>query len=192
MPGSSVGQTGIIQIFVLLLAFPASQMPGLTQARCSITIVPPRGWTVGKSETSPDGQCVFGVSPQKDWSRIRRENADVDPGPYPITITVFTGRLETLVEKQELGKDARGWYFPGRAGVTNRASELKTRCCLAVRGRSETGRYGKSGYAGMGQVEIAIVVDKNTIAWIQSDSSLALLEDGLETFDKLMMSLRFR
>ena len=179
-------------ILVLLLAYPAFQKPAPPQERCSITIVLPRGWTAGKGDTSPDRQCVFGVIQREGWSRIRRENADIDTDPYPISITVFTGRLETLVEKRELGKDAQGWYFEGRAGITTRASELKTSCCLAVRGRSETGLYGKSGYAGMGQVQIAVVVGKDKIAWMESDPSLALLEDGIEVFDNLMMSLLFR
>src|SRR5438034_494218 len=88
-----VGRTGVTQmhtILVLLLAYPAFQKPAPPQERCSITIVLPRGWTAGKGDTSPDRQCVFGVIPREGWSRIRRENADIDTDPYPINITVFT------------------------------------------------------------------------------------------------------
>lgn len=179
-------------IIALLLVSVALQKPAAAVQRCSITIVLPHHWTAGRSSTSRDGTCEFGVIPREAWSRIRRDIADVKIDPYPIHISVIAGTVETALKAQGLSKDERGWYFEGRAGVTNRATQLTTSCCTAIRGASEVGNYGDRGYVGMGEAQIGVVIGNGRIVWMQGDPMLSLLDDGTEAFDKLMMSVKFR
>jgi len=171
-----------------------STAPPLVE-RCGIAVaLPAEGWTVDPGDTTKDGVCVFGLSP-KSWPRIRRE-ADWDTDVNAVTISVFPGDLNELLKHQStVFKDERGWHFAGRAGVSNPGVEIQTPCCMAIRGASEVGSYGKEGYRGMAERPIAIVAGKNRVAWIEADPSLSLSDPDLvedDRFDRLMMSLEFR
>ena len=182
-------------LVVLVLAGALGPAAPQLVERCGIAVaLPAECWTVDPGETTKDGVCVFGLSP-KSWPRIRRE-ADWDTDVNAVTVSVFPGDLDQFLKFQRsLFKDERGWRFAGRAGVSNPGVEIDTPCCVAIRGASEAGSYGKDGYRGMAERPIAIVVGTNRVARIEADPSLSLSDPDLvedDRFDRLMMSLEFR
>jgi len=182
-------------LVILVLARVLASAAAPLVERCGIAIsLPTDGWTVDRSETTADGACVFGLSP-KSWPRIRQE-ADWDTDVNAVTVSVFPGDLDQFLKARLiLFKDERGWRFIGRAGVSNPGVEIKTPCCMAVRGATEVGSYGKNGYRGMAERPIAVVVGTKRVAVIEADPSLPLSDPDLvedDRFDRITMSLEFR
>ena len=133
---------------------------------------------VASPGTTKDGGCRFDLS-----SRSRRRSE----GPA-ITIDVFPGSIDDAEGVGRFSKDKQGWFTEGRQGITNRADEIKTPCCVAIRGFNEVGRYGKAGYLGMGEMRVAFIAGKGRAAFLQS----SLEGDADQVFDPLLLSFEFR
>ena len=143
--------------------------------RCGITFGLPVGWiaTVAKVEGNV---CEFGVSPK---SRSGRRQA--------ISVSVFRGSIANA-EEAGFKKNEAGWFTEGREGVRNQAHEIRTPCCLAIRGTTDVGRYDDTGYAGSGEMFEAFVVGKGRVAYLAS----SLEGDADQAFDPFVLSIRFK
>ena len=167
----------MVTIAAVILAIGLGAAPSRRVERCHVAFQLPAGW-VASPGTTKDGNCRFDLSPR---SRRRSQGS-------AITIDVFAGSIDDAEGVGQFSKDEHGWFTEGRQGVTNRAEEIKTPCCVAIRGFNEVGRYGKAGYLGMGQMRVAFVAGKGRAAFLQS----SLDGDADQVFDRLLLSLEFR
>jgi hypothetical protein len=159
----------------LALGIELGAAPPRRVERCHVTVQLPSGWVASPGIATEGGGCRFGVS-----SQPRTKGFDV-------TVDVSAGNIDDAEALGLFRKDETGWFTEGRMGVINRADEIKTPCCIAIKGRNEVGRYGKAGYLGMGEMLVAFIVGNGRTAWLQSSVERA----DTETFDPFVQSLRF-
>ena len=156
---------------------------------CGFVVQVPAGWTVQPVtwDFGSEADCAVGLRPP-DWLRLRA-GSDLEIPEFAIYVGVSTGTLETACKPAIVCRDARGWYFEGRAGARGPARGIRTKMGPGVRGDIETGSYSKQdGYAGEATAFIAVLNHGRRLAEFIADNKF----QDEATFDRIVRTFEFR
>ncbi len=156
---------------------------------CGLKFNVPAGWTVQRTETTPDPKrrCTFRVQPTDLSKRIARDD-DVDL--YTIEVSTMPVTLDAAATEASFERKGGEWIVKGRTDIESPAEKIALPHLHGLKATSTVGcnREG-GGYVGLCDIPVAVVSAEGKLSATltgnpQSTSEFEMILNSLKLFHR--------